>query len=80
MAGPVDPSSGPPAQSPLPQQKEKPCGSPLVTGVLYRVLISCWWGRGWDEVWLLKEERTWLMPSGLAQFLQQGYSDSHRGT
>ena len=79
MAGPVDPGSGPPAQGSLPQQREKPSGSPLVPRVLGRVLTSCWWGRGWDEVWLLKEAKTWLMPSGLAQFLQQGYSGSHGG-
>ena len=47
MAGPVDPRS---AQGSLPQQKEKPCGSPLLTRVLYQVLTSHWLGRGWDEV------------------------------
>ena len=42
MAGPVDPRS---AQGSLLQQKEKPCGSPLLTRVLYQVLTSHWLGR-----------------------------------
>lgn len=80
MAGPVDPSSGPPTEGSLSQQKEEPCGgrSRLVTRVLYQLLTPHCSGRGWNEVWILKE-RTWLRPSGLARFSERGYSGSFGG-
>ena len=76
----MDTSSGPPTEGSLSEQKEEPCGgqSPLVTRVLYQLLTPHWSEWGWNEVWILKE-KTRLMPSGLARFLEQGYSGSFGG-